>query len=248
MTESPTNSIQNHTHSIVAFKKFEKIDVSCFHVATTEEDILTSIVEELSYQPTKSSTDPIRNQTHFVVALKFFEKIDVSCFHIATPDEEIQTSTVEELSTNSLTLIGSNSKIQDLSIMIVIDLISFYEKNQAPQGSFEIVVGDSMSVYSYEWLILHFLISWIFLEATSYFGGQSFALHGPRSFVSSCSITYSSPHSARNDGDLLHLLGCMLLSSGVESNSHGSKYQAHQDSFEPDFKIKLNEHCLLLFC
>ena len=45
----------------------------------------------------------------------------------------------------------------------------------------------------------------------------------------------------------LHLPGCMLLSSGAESTSHGSKYQAHQDSFELDFKIKLNDHSLLLF-
>ena len=103
-------------------------------------------------------------------------------------------------------------------------------------------------VYYYELLILHFVFSWIILEATLDFGAQAFALHGPSYFVSSFSITYSSPHNVRNDGDLLHSLGCMLLSSGVESTSHGSKYQAHQDSFEPDFKIKLNEHSLLLFC
>ena len=92
------------------------------------------------------------------------------------------------------------------------------------------------------------MISWIFLEATSYFGAQAFTLHGPKSFASSCSITYSSPHNVRNDGDLLHSLGCMLLSSGVEYTSYGSKYQAHQNSFELDFNINLNEHSLLLFC
>ena len=126
--------------------------------------------------------------------------------------------------------------------------MSFCEKKQETQGSFKIVVGDSMLVYYYEFFILKFVISWIFLEATSFFGAQAFALHGPRSSVSSCSITYSSPHSARNDGDLLHSLGCMLLSSRVESTSHGSKYQEHQDSFEPDFKIKLNENSMLMFC
>ena len=88
--------------------------------------------------------------------------------------------------------------------MLVTDLINFCEKNQAPQGSFKIDVGNSMSVYSYELLILNFVISWIFLEATSYFGAQAFALHSPRPPVSSCSITYSYPHSTRKDGDLLH--------------------------------------------
>ena len=105
--------------------------------------------------------------------------------------------------------------------MFITDLIKFCDKNQSPQGSFKIDVGDSMSVHSYELLILHFVISWIFLEATSYFGAHAFSLHGMSSFVSSCSITYSSPHSARNDGDLLHSLGLMLLSYGAEYNSHG---------------------------
>ena len=124
--------------------------------------------------------------------------------------------------------------------MLVTDHIIFCEKNQAPQGSFKIVVGESMSVYFYELLILHFVISWIILEATSDFGVQASTLHIPRSSVSSCSITYSSRHNARNDADLLHSFGCMLLSFGAESTSHGLKYESHQDSLEPDFKIKLN--------
>ena len=33
MTESSTNSIQNHTHSVVALEIFEKIDVPFFHTA-----------------------------------------------------------------------------------------------------------------------------------------------------------------------------------------------------------------------
>ena len=87
---------------------------------------------------TKSSTNSIRNQTHYVAALKIFEKFNVSCFHAATPNENIQTSTVEELSIESLTLIGSNSEIQGLSIMLVSDLMIFCEKNQAPEVSFKI--------------------------------------------------------------------------------------------------------------
>ena len=54
--------------------------------------------------------------------------------------------------------------------MLVTDLINLCVKNQAPQGSFKMVVGDSMSEYSYELMILNFVISWIFLEATSDFG------------------------------------------------------------------------------
>ena len=108
--------------------------------------------------------------------------------------------------------------------MFITDLITFCEKNQAPQGSFKIDVGDLMLVHSYELLILHFVISWIFLEATSYFGAQAFSLHGTSSFVSLCSITYAYPHSGINDRDLLHSLGCIILSSGAEYNSHGSNY------------------------
>ena len=148
ITKSSTNSIQNQTHFVATLEIFEKFDVSCFHGDTSEKNIQNSIVEKLSFHPTESSTNSIRNQTHFAVALYFFEKFDVSCFHAATPEEEIRTSTIEELSTKSLTLIGLNSKIQVLPVMLVNDLINFCEKNQEPQGSFKIVVADPISIYS----------------------------------------------------------------------------------------------------
>ena len=109
MTESSTNSIQNHTHYVVALEIFEKIDVSCFHETIPKEEIQNSIVDKLSFHPTESSTDSIRNQTHSLVGLEFCEKFDVSCFHAATPKEVIRTSNVYELSIESIILNGSNS-------------------------------------------------------------------------------------------------------------------------------------------
>ena len=108
MKESSTNSIWNQTHFDVALEFCEKFDVSCFHAATPEEEIWTSIVKEISFHPAESLTDLVQNWTHYATALRIFEKFDVSCFHAATPEEDIWTSTIEELSTKSLTLIGSN--------------------------------------------------------------------------------------------------------------------------------------------
>ena len=85
------------------------------------------------------------------------------------------------------------------------------------------------------------------MEEISNLGSDPFTLHGPPPPPPSYSITCSSPRSARKDGDLLHSLGCFLFSFGVDFTSHGSKYQAHQDSFGPDSKINLNEHSLFLF-
>ena len=34
----------------------------------------------------------------------------------------------------------------------------------------------------------------------------------------------------------------------IDLNLHGLKCQAHQDSFGPNSKIKLNEHSIFLFC
>ena len=50
----------------------------------------------------------------------------------------------------ALTLFRLKLESQGLSVMLVIDLISFGVKNQAPQVSFKFTVGDSMSVSSYE--------------------------------------------------------------------------------------------------
>ena len=49
-----------------------------------------------------------------------------------------------------LILFGSNFKIQELRFMLVVVLINFGVKNQVPQGSFKIAVGDSMLVFSHE--------------------------------------------------------------------------------------------------
>ena len=49
-----------------------------------------------------------------------------------------------------MTLFGSNFKFQEPPIMLVVVLINFGVKNQAPNVSFKIVVGDLMSFFSHE--------------------------------------------------------------------------------------------------
>ena len=61
-------------------------------------------------------------------------------------------------------------------------------------------------------------------------------------------ITCVSPCSASKYGDLLHSLGCLILSFGVGCTSHALKHKVHQDSFVCDSNIKMNEHSMFLFC
>ena len=51
-----------------------------------------------------------------------------------------------------MTLFGSNFKLQEPSAMLVVVLINFGVKNQAPQVSFKFVVGDLMSVFSHDFV------------------------------------------------------------------------------------------------
>ena len=51
---------------------------------------------------------------------------------------------------SDMTLFGYNFKFQEPPFMLVVVLINFGVKNQVPQVSFKIVVGDSMLVFSHE--------------------------------------------------------------------------------------------------
>ena len=52
---------------------------------------------------------------------------------------------------SDMTLFRSFFKFQDLSLMLTVaSLINFGVKNQVPQVSFKLVVGDLMLVFSYE--------------------------------------------------------------------------------------------------
>ena len=55
-----------------------------------------------------------------------------------------------------MTLFGLNFKFQESPIMFVVVLINFGVKNQVPQVSFKIVVGDSMFVFSHEFVNIIF--------------------------------------------------------------------------------------------
>ena len=86
--------------------------------------------------------------------------------------------------------------------MLVSILINFGVKNQVPQVSFKIVVGDLMSVFSHEFANIIFCESLVILEAISYHGAQAFALHIPKTSIPSYLITCSSPHRVSKDGDI----------------------------------------------
>ena len=61
-------------------------------------------------------------------------------------------------------------------------------------------------------------------------------------------ITCVSRWSASKYGDLLHSLGCLILSFGFGFTSHALKHKVHQDSFGCDSNIKMNEHSMFLLC
>ena len=62
--------------------------------------------------------------------------------------------------------------------MCVVVLINFGVKNQVPQVSFKIVVGDLMIVFSHEFADIIFFESLDILEDIPYYGAQAFSLHG----------------------------------------------------------------------
>ena len=63
---------------------------------------------------------------------------------------------------SDMTLFGFNFKFQEPIVMLVVVLINFGVKNQAPRVSFKFVVGNSMSVSLMSLLILNFVNHWIF--------------------------------------------------------------------------------------
>ena len=114
----------------------------------------------------------------------------------------------------AITLFCLKLEFQGLSVMLMTDLIKFGVKNQALKVYFKILVGDSMSVSSYEFDDIIFFYFMDILKAISYYRAQEFTLHGPKPPPPSYLITCSSPHSASKDGDLLYSLGCFLLTFG----------------------------------
>ena len=64
-------------------------------------------------------------------------------------------------------LFGSVFKFQEIPVMLVAVLIDFGVKNQVPQGSFKIVVGDLMLVFSHDFADIIFCGSWNIFETIS---------------------------------------------------------------------------------
>ena len=95
-------------------------------------------------------------------------------------------------------------------------------KKQVPQVSFKIVVGDSMLVFSHEFLDISFCESLDILDNISYYGAQAFSLYTPRASLASYLIACSSPHRISKDGDIMHSLGHLLLTHIADFTSYGS--------------------------
>ena len=62
-------------------------------------------------------------------------------------------------------------------------------------------------------------------EDISDYGAQAFALHIPKASLPFYLITFSSPHRTSKDGDILHLLGHLLLTIGDDFNSHSLMFK-----------------------
>ena len=121
-----------------------------------------------------------------------------------------------------ITLFGSNFETQNFSFMLVTSLISIGVKNQAPQVSFKLVVGDSMLVSSHEFVDMKYCDFMDILKVRLDYRDYTFYF---LSLLSSPHIiTCSSP--LNKDGDLLHSIGHLLLTYGAEFTSHGSMFKA----------------------
>ena len=66
-----------------------------------------------------------------------------------------------------MTLFGSSFKFQEPPVMLVVFLINFGVKNQVPQVSFKIVVGNLMSLLFHEFVDIIFCGSLVIFEAIS---------------------------------------------------------------------------------
>ena len=95
--------------------------------------------------------------------------------------------------------------------MLVHVLTNFGVKNQEPTVSFKIIVGDLMTVSSYEFFDIILCESLVIYKVISYYASQAFTLHSPMDYLPLYLITCSSPHKISKGGDILHPLGHMLI-------------------------------------
>ena len=79
-----------------------------------------------------------------------------------------------------------------------------------------------MLVFCHEFDDIRFFESLDILEDVSYYGSQSFSIHGPKTSLPFYLITCSSPHNTSKNGDILHSPGHLILTLGVDFTSYGS--------------------------
>ena len=77
--------------------------------------------------------------------------------------------------------------------------------------------------FSYEIADIRFCELLDIYKAISYYGAQSFALHGPRDSLPL--VTCSSPHRTSKQEDILHFPGHLLLTIGADFTTHGLMFK-----------------------
>ena len=77
---------------------------------------------------------------------------------------------------SNMILFGSIFKFQDISVMLLVVLINFGVKNQVPQVSFKIVVGDLISFLNFGYDMEHFGYDMILFGSSFKFQNPSIML------------------------------------------------------------------------
>ena len=139
---------------------------------------------------------------------------------------------------SDLIIFGSFFNIQELPFMLVAIVINFGVKNQVPQVSFKIVVGDLMSILSREFTNIVFCGSLFNFEAIAYYGAQEFSLCSLGASLPFYLITCSSPHRIIKEGDILHMPRHLLLKLGADFSNDGFLFK-----YEIYHFIWFSSHC-----
>ena len=100
-----------------------------------------------------------------------------------------------------------------------------------------------MSVLSHEFDDIIFCGSLVIFEAISYYGDQSFSLHGPKASLPVYLITCSTPHRTSKDEDILYLSRKLLLTLKDDFTLYGSMFKAETYNFLGFTSHGFNSHC-----
>ena len=138
---------------MIASESEEEFDFYLFNVVVgVQKSDTLDVLEEISYFMSDSFTliDLELPTISYIIACtntqSFVEEGENCAYTISVEHLEPFFHTLG----SDMTLFGLNFRFQEPLVMLVSFLINFGVKNRAPQISFKLVVGDSMSVFSHE--------------------------------------------------------------------------------------------------